>query len=60
MPAIRTAKNSACDVFEPSAEAVTVHRRDFWDALDLCIRVVVRAKAVALRVFDSFLALVMR
>ncbi len=50
----------ACDAFDPASETVTVHRRDFWDFLAECARVTVRTKAAVLRMFDAFLALVMK
>ena len=57
---VRTAKACACDAFDPSAEAVAMHRRDFWNFLDSCAYVASRTKAAALRTFDAFLALVMK
>ncbi len=50
----------ACDTFAQPAKATAVPRRDFWDVLGSCIRVLDRTKASALRIFDAFLALVIR
>jgi hypothetical protein len=58
--AVRMAKTCSCDVFDPSAETVVVHRRDFWDFLDSCTRIASRTKASSLRIFDAFLALIMK
>ncbi len=62
MPAVRSSKAEfhACNTFIPPAKTVAIHHRDFWDFLDACARLLDRTKAISLRAFDAFLALVMK
>ncbi len=59
-PAVHSAKPVPCDLFDPPTEVIAMHRRDFWDFLDSCAGVITYTKSVALRIFDAFLALVIK